>query len=323
MAINGNEKAKAQRIVEKIESGDFDDNDVDNLFMRLRAHCSDNEYFREVADFVAHNDERDKGVAVKSLEALYLSFKYFTEYVSPKKSLDISQPFPLYVKRLMKFQVGKCKEEDLRSKFNVTKQRLCSRIDSLFKDDKATKTTVVRDKIGAETLAALQHITGFIGVQSAFTQEELLAQTLSVLSKNKLTFHEGKVKDSFNKISLCILVLLHKTTFNINAHRLARCEVSCEKTAVIRGMNAVNANEGVVVVNEDFGCLDVKGFIPVLNDKGNVDVCYSLFKTDLRVDDWCDPSLFSESVENGFPYLKVDLTGDLGINQNFRIFKNP
>ncbi|MDH5356168.1 MAG: hypothetical protein OEY09_17130 [Gammaproteobacteria bacterium] len=96
------EKAKAQKLLVKLESGNFDENDIDNLFMRLRAYSHGNRIFREVADFVAHNDERNKGVATESLEAFYLSFKYFLEYISPKKSLDIGSSFPLYVKKLMR-----------------------------------------------------------------------------------------------------------------------------------------------------------------------------------------------------------------------------
>lgn len=322
MAISGNEKSKAQRIIEKIESGNFDDNDVDNLFMRLRAHCADNEYFREIADFVAHNDERSKGVAVKSLEALYLSFKYFTEYISTKKTLDISQPFPLYVKKLMKYQVEKCNENDLRAKFKVTRQRLCSRIDNLFKEDKATKTVSLNSKIGSETLAALQYITGFIGVQSAFTQDDLLMQTLLVLSQNGLTFDEKNIVDNFDKITLCILVLLHNTAFNINSHRPARCEVSCDKVAVIRNMNAVNESGEVVVINEEFGCLNINGLIPILNNGNEINICYSLFSTNLRVDYWCDSTLFSDVFENGIAHAKVDFSGVLGINKDFRIYKN-
>ena len=85
------EKAKAQKLVLKLESGDFDENDIDNIFMRLRAYSHGNRIFHEIADFVAHNDKRDKGVSAESLEAFYLSIKYFLEYVSPKKTLDIGR----------------------------------------------------------------------------------------------------------------------------------------------------------------------------------------------------------------------------------------
>ena len=85
--ISGNSKEKAQKIVSRIESGKFDEIDVDSLLMLLRAFSNDHLIFREISDFVAHNDERKKGITTNSLEAFYLNLKYFIEYVSKKKEL--------------------------------------------------------------------------------------------------------------------------------------------------------------------------------------------------------------------------------------------
>src|SRR5690606_35211520 len=111
------------KIVDKIEAGDFDENDVDSLFMKLRAYSSDHRVFREIADFVAHNDNRDRGLANQALETMYLRMRFFLEYNSPKETLDLSQPFPLWIKRLMIFQVEKCEEGVLKERFNVTASR--------------------------------------------------------------------------------------------------------------------------------------------------------------------------------------------------------
>ncbi|MEI8654298.1 hypothetical protein P4S57_17195 [Pseudoalteromonas sp. Hal273] len=137
--MKGIEKSKAQKLILKIEKGQFDENDIDSLFMRMRAYSNKMPVFREIADFVAHNDQRDRGLANQSLETMYLRMKYFLEYNSPKKSLDISSPFPLWIKKLMVLQVNKFKESVLKEKFNVTQQRLKSRIENAFKDDKKIK----------------------------------------------------------------------------------------------------------------------------------------------------------------------------------------
>ena len=139
MAIQGNDKLKAQKTIDDIAKGDFDERDIDSLFMGLRAHSFNNEVLREIADFVAHNILRNKGLTNQSLEAFYLSFKYFSEYMTHQKSLDITSPFPIYIKKLMKYQIYKCDENLLREKFNVTQERLKSRIDNLFKDNKKEK----------------------------------------------------------------------------------------------------------------------------------------------------------------------------------------
>ena len=109
-----------------------------------------------MADFVAHNDSRDRGLANQALEAMYLSMRVFLEYNSPKKTLDLSQPFPLWVKRLMIFQVERCEEEVLKDRVNVTASRLKSRIDNSFKiDKKAKRATIFRSE--------RSHFNTFIG----------------------------------------------------------------------------------------------------------------------------------------------------------------
>tara|TARA_Y100001956_G_C4086157_1_gene170747 strand:- start:749 stop:1042 length:294 start_codon:yes stop_codon:yes gene_type:complete len=90
--MKGIEKSKTQKIIDKIQNDNFDENDIDNLFMKLRAYSGGNTVFREIADFVAHNDLRDRGITNQSLQAMYYSIKYFIEYVSPKKTLDIASP---------------------------------------------------------------------------------------------------------------------------------------------------------------------------------------------------------------------------------------
>lgn len=143
------EKAKAQKVIDKIQDGRFDENDIDNLFMRLRAYSGEHRVFREIADFVAHNDSRYKGMTNASLEAFYLSLQYFVDYPYQDKALDVSHPIPLYIKKLMKYQVDKCDPEQLRSEFKVTPERLKSRIDNYFRDDKKAKTTELQPhKVG-------------------------------------------------------------------------------------------------------------------------------------------------------------------------------
>jgi len=128
----------------------------------LRASSYNNIIFREIADFVAHNDKRDRGLTNQSLEAMYYSLKYFLEYTSPKISLDIAKPFPIWIKKLIKYQVDKIDEEKLREKFSVGKERLKTRIDKGFKDDNQTNG----EKRGQDTfitifsfsLAVLYHL---------------------------------------------------------------------------------------------------------------------------------------------------------------------
>lgn len=286
------ERIKAQKAVDRIQSGNFDENDVDNLLMRLRAYSSGHSIFREAADFVAHNDARRQGLTTQSLYAFYLSFKYFVEYVSPKKPLDISQPFPRYIKHLMKCQVDKCKPEELRQRFHVTPERLKARIDTLFKEDaKADTATLRKPKVSYDTFLAVQHLLGFIGSHPAFTAVELINDLIAVLKRNKLTLNEVALRTQQHIVVLCFMLLIHQAKFDYGGVEPGACALSCESPSLPLGVVTGDAAPPPLVSTQ-FGTLQVSGLVKVKSQKGFVTVAYPVFTSKLQAAQHCDTSLF-------------------------------
>lgn len=318
MSIKGNEKAKTQRTIDDIVSGNFDERHIDHLFMSLRAHSDSYFVFKEISHFVAHNDIRNSGITTESLEAFYLSFKYFSEYVSPKNSLDISSHFPIYIIKLMKYQIDKCEESELREKFNVTKNRLKSRIDNLFKIDKKNKIACLKKNLSESNYKALQYILGFIGSHAAYTQEDIISELIAVLSLNKLTFKESEIKSQGDRIMLCILSLIHNSEYDFEGHKKGCCNISCEKTEILHGVTYVDEKGEPVEVNQSYGNLQINGYVAVINNENEVTVCYPVIRTNLGVEQWCNESLFSIVKSKGGAHLrKVDFDGAIGIGENF------
>lgn len=318
--MKASEKIKAQKMVDKIQSGIFDENDIDNLFMRLRAYSAGFRVFRESADFVAHNDARDRGLLNESLQAFHLSFKYFLEYGMPgARSLDVSKPIPIYIKKLMKYQVDKCKPEDLREKFNVTRERLKSRIDNLFKDDKKNKTTQLQDfKLGRDGLATLQHLLGFIGSVPAFTGEDLAKDLIAVLRHNKLVFDEATIISQHPKIILCVMLLMHQTKFILESGATGECRICGENTRKVDGQDTPPEDTGA-----DSGVIQILGTVSLVRPDGSpMKVSYPIFLSGLQIIDYCDASLFSNGV---FPEVSerrvplVDFHGDLVLLENGKL----
>ena len=66
------ERIKIQTVINKILSGNFNEIDIDNLFIKLREYSFGFPLFKEVADFVVHNNERDKGLTTHTLTYLFL-----------------------------------------------------------------------------------------------------------------------------------------------------------------------------------------------------------------------------------------------------------
>jgi hypothetical protein len=320
MSIKGNEKAKTQRTVDDVSRGNFDERDIDHLFMSLRAHCGHHLIFREVSDFVAHTDIRDKGVTIQSLEAFYLSFKYFSEYVSPKKALDIGGPFPAYVIKLMKYQIDKCKEADLRQKFDVTRNRLKSRIDKLFRIDKKDNTACLSKRLTEPNYNAIKHILGFIGSHPAYTEEEIISELIAVLNQNKLAFDEKDILSQGDRIMLCILSLIHNSEYDFKGHKKGYCNISCDKQEIPYDVSYLDEKGDPVEVKQSYGNLQINGYVVVVNKGKEVTVCYPVITTNLEVENWCSESLFSVEPSNGgIHFRKVNFEGPIGVSEDFQL----
>lgn len=287
-------KTKVQRAITKVESGAFDEFVIDSLFSGLRQYSGNNRLFREIADFIAHPDGRNEGITNESLEAFYLSIRYFTEYVSSKKKLDLSQPFPEYIVRLMKYQIDKCKAEDLKEKFNVKKDRLKARIDTMFSiNKKSGEASVKNDKVLRNNFSAVQFILSFIGSHPAFDQDAILADLVEVIKSNKLELNEDLFLAQSEKIILLLLLVMHEAEFKYGGKVPGYCKISCEKTFISHNQRFVDTEGNLVEVEESFGCLQLLGYVVVPKDGKDLTVCYPVIATDLKVDSVCDESIFT------------------------------
>ncbi|MDK8462745.1 hypothetical protein [Marinobacter sp. SS13-12] len=318
------EKIKTQKIIDKIEAGDFNENDIDNIFMKLRAYASGHKVFREIADFVAHNDNRNKGLANQALETMYLRMRFFLEYNSPKKTLDLSQPFPIWIKRLMIFQVEKCEEEVLKERFNVTASRLKSRIENGFKSDKKENIAQYKDgKLSEKTFEAIQHVMSFISGNAAFTQDQLIQEFVGVLGSNHLRFEPDVIFSLSDKITLCTLLLFHQSEFDIRSHKKAHCEIAAEKSFISHNVQFVDVQGNPVEHHETFGTLSVLGTVTVKNDEKDLGISHCVMSTNLDVESWCSETLFrieplSDEVPNHM-CKRIKLDTNLAIDEDFKL----
>lgn len=288
------EKNKAQKLVEKIQRNQFDENDIDSLFMRLRAFSKGKHVFREIADFVAHNDARDRGLANRSLETMYLRMKFFVEYNSPKKPLNISSEFPLWIKKLMLLQVDKFDESQLKAKFKVSKKRLKSRIDNGFKEDRKAKSAILKDgKLSSETFDAIKHVMSFLISQPAFSQEELISELTSVIQDNGINLDTDLFVLQSDKITLCTMLLLHNASFDFKGHKPGYTRIGCEKEAISFNTRFIDVNGNEVKNNETFGKLSINGYVVLDNNGTDVTMVHPLMQTNLDANNWCHDNMFT------------------------------
>lgn len=315
------EKNKVQKIVEKIESGYFDENDVDNLFIKLRAYSTGFHLFKEVADFVAHNDQRDRGLACNSLRTIYLSVKFFVEYNSKDKMVDITSPFPIWIKDLMKLQVRKCNEAILKKEFNVSRKSLVKFIEKEFEEDRGNDLASCKLwGVSIEKLKAIEYAMSFIDGTPSFSQNEILDEIVFVLKRNKIKFNEKTIRNFSDKIAICILLLFHKAEFYFDGGVNGRCEISSDSNLMLHS-KSVSAKGG-----NDFGStgnLFISGIIDWNDDSQSLSLSYPIMITNLSSKDWCSDELFNiarlQRDRSGNVYKTINLDVDLCLNKEFKL----
>ncbi|WP_139737669.1 hypothetical protein [Aeromonas caviae] len=317
------EKNKVQKTIEKIESGCFDDNDIDNLLIKLRAYSAGFHVFKEVADFVAHNDQRDRGLACNSLRTLYLSVKFFAEYNSKNKMVDITSPFPIWIKDLMKLQVKKCNEATLIKEFNVSRKTLVKFIEKEFNEDRVNNLASCKPYgVSIEKLKAINYVMSFIYGTPSFSQNEIVDEIVSVLKVNKIKFNEKTIRGFSDKIAICILLLFHKAEFYFDGGVNGRCEISSDSNFILH-------SEGVSTKGgngfDSTGDLLISGTIDWTNDSQSLSLSYPIMITNLSSKDWCSDEIFNTSALQrdrlGTVYRTINSDADLCLNEEFKLSK--
>jgi hypothetical protein len=315
------ERLKTQKIIDKIQNGNFDENDVDNLFLKLRAYSKGFKVFREISDFVAHNDIRDRGLTNQSLEGMYLSMKYFIEFNSNNKRLNINNPFPTWIKKLMLYQIDKTDELKLKEQFKVNRERLKVRVKKGFKDNKDGNSTLLEGKLSYQTIDAISFVLSFIYSKEVYSQDELIEETISLIQKNDLEIEILNFMKQSNYFTLCTLLLLHNTKFNIKGYKEGYCQISTEKkTIYIYDKPILDSNREEENNIESFGNLSVLGHVTLIKDGKDLTIVHPIMSTNLKVEKYCDKSLFKVELFNG------DRTGSiinlLEFDENIQISKN-
>lgn len=283
------EKIKVQKSVLKIQSGEFDEGDVELLFMRLRAYSEGFHIFREAADLVAHNDVRDKGVINESLDALFLRLKFYMEYTLGEKVIYLDGAFPSYFKKLLLYQVKKFSDRELKDDFKSSRQKLCSIINNLFQEDRKARTCVLKNpSASASKLNLIFSLLDWIKVEPVFTVEDLMCEILQVLRLNEIEFLEYALREQQDKIILSFILLLHMTEFKLSAGGSAICKIeigggasfgeSSKKELVVRLPNALAV---VATSNWDTG-------------KKPFSLSHNIFNTEIDASVFCDPSIYNE-----------------------------
>jgi hypothetical protein len=319
--------AKLNQIIERIQAGRFDANDVDNLLMKLRPYAGKDSVFFEVANFVAHADARDRGLAQQSITSFVDSIQYFQEYVSENRPLDLAAHFPAYLYRLFLSQARRADEQYLKTEHKMSRTTLIKKIEANFSIDRKTGICSLRNnKGGIELLAALRYITGFIHSRAAFHVRDFHQDLTDVMRAQKVNFDDEVWGAQADRLSLAILCLVSNTEFLLANGGRANCMLETENHfRLLSGQRRLPTG---IMSSEptSFGRLMVLGEATVNSaNKAPVRIRFPLIDTELDPHEHCDPKLFIQDQPTGdFGDCKVEIINfarDMSLSDDFKLVR--
>ncbi|MDP0500457.1 MAG: hypothetical protein Q7P63_10185 [Verrucomicrobiota bacterium JB022] len=319
--MKAGEKVKTQKIIQKVEQGSFDENDVDNILMKLRDYAQRrrDSVFVEIADFVAHSKTRNRGISVDVMKTMYLNVKFLSEYKFKGRLLDMSSPFPRWIFDFMKLQLDRPFAIDLEGEFGVKLSKLRTDLCQAFTingDDAKLKS----GRIPSHVYPAVTRLLSFIDGRAAYSQDALKTEFMRILRECNMQLNGDLFEEQFDRITLCVLLLIHNANVEYGGYRHGICKMYAKPQSIWGYVDP----RGSVVYEGDFGCLGISAETAVNFGGQDRVFIHGLMESNLDPKDYCDPSLFLQEVYKSEDHqvklnLKLDLSHELMINADFRL----
>jgi hypothetical protein len=284
--LEGNDKNKIQRLIDKIISGKFDDNDIDVLLSGLRDYSKKDSLFRELAHFHAHPQIRDQGKFKEYFISYIQQVKFIWQYRFRGEKIDLYNPFPKYILDLLYEYINKIDKTLLQKKYNIVPHKLKKEINKNIVIDDKNNTVYFKATISLQLYDIIIYCLKQIGGQKEIlTQNMIINDIIYTIKNNDIIFDEDEFKKESNKIMYCILLLLHLKTIEIEENskdEFPYCSILFDKKEK-KGENIHLGLYGIMNSPEGDG----------------IKIAFPLISTDLLLSEYCDENLLNEILTSG------------------------
>jgi hypothetical protein len=200
--------------VERLLRGDFRTDDLTRLFLYVRDRCDGRESVQEIGDFVAHHEEREKGIVTQTTRdwfsiASYLGFLQFND-----KQIDLwnlSPEFPEFLAAALRR--GSPIVHETTGITRREAQKLLPDVVKNFDVHPTTGMLSVSIRHSWRELKLIEALTTHLVVRSAFDDSRLYDDFCNTLTK--LGLLEKKELKSFMRwkpaITLFAVALMHNS----------------------------------------------------------------------------------------------------------------
>lgn len=261
-----------QRRVERLLAGERNTHDLYALFLWLRGRSFGNKAVADVGDFVAHSEERDKGMAWRGSQDFFnmvnVAVSLTPDQARPLTRNEISaaawSSFDLYDPAKIRSETGLAKKK--------AKKVLADALSDLIKFD--GRQIIFSRPISATEEKVFRLFSGNLVAKVAFDSEELVSQLMECILKNGLVDKlPAKVPKAFSAfVSLYALERMH----------LTRVALENGTIAMLKALPRTHT-----------GNLEVYVLVPVVGSKSYI-IGLPIYATNLPAEEWCEDGLIPE-----------------------------
>ncbi|MXO73179.1 hypothetical protein [Alteraurantiacibacter buctensis] len=268
--------------VERLLAGAHHARDLDELFLALRQRSFGAKLVREIGDFSAHRQERDQGIACKSIQnfALLMGFSWRRD-TARREGL----PIPGDIDDFLSTSLAALEmdhDDNLRATLRMPRGQVVKLLRSAHRKivDVRDGQPVFSEELSPKERAVCDRYFFAVPLQWAFDEDNLVGDLATCLVKNRLICDEELeiLKTRGQEIAVFAMDRMHLSSVPLPGGTVATLHI---------GREWADGDEN----------LSINAHIPVDIGRPNVFLMTLLFKTRCRVEHWLEPREFAEALQ--------------------------
>jgi hypothetical protein len=293
-------KDELARRVDRLLAGTGTTRDLDVLFLWLRGPFYGRRAVRDIGDFVAHSDERQKGFAWEGIERFssMMDFNIPRWRAAGRPPSNEAEAF----KRSIRSAFASHSAAEVRKSIGVSRDRAKKVLTDLLE----AIVSVIGDRVNMSRQPTqleqkiIQTYSSFLRVRNSFDDIQLVTEFEECLQKNGLLNASQTLPDKI--ASLIALYAVEKM-------HLAHIVLPEGKTVVLRAGIWPDSDR------PDYQyALAVSAFVPVIDEDWHATMMYPVYLTHLDPAKHLDPALLPEDLDKGAHWdapLEIGVSGRL------------
>lgn len=260
--------------IARLISGEMQVDDLNRVMLWLRDRSFGRHTVRDVGDFAAHSEERNRGLVTDEIRYLAASFDLLLEAKYGNIAID---KLPSHLPEIVRGTIVRMDADALRQKTGLSAKDARRVLDASLRKYKKDESGIL---VLADTLESTELKVLELGVTAVvkpiFTSNRLWTDFIFVLTKNDLL--QAKEIDSFGSVRPLFMLFtvwaMHRCKIILPSGREAYLEAASDKgSLVVRQVHLRPRSDGTPIY-----------------------LSTRIFDAELEVSKWCDDGLNSEDL---------------------------